>query len=154
MSGGCTHAIMTFVTVLTLSLVKWSDIAQRSIEICFQEWSKISFIEAIGKQATIMSFILNSLIVPVDLKDTMSNQEKDEWKLWGETLCYALDHDNEELELSFGQTISAQWKMRVVLKEVLVLPTREITVVIDVVETVSPANISTVVSSSKKKCSS
>lgn len=114
----------------------------------------MSFIEAIGKQATIMSFILNSLIVPVDFKDTMSNQEKDEGKLWGETLCYALDHDNQELELSFGQTISAQWKMRVVLKEVLVLPPREITVVIDVVETVSPANISTVVSSSKKKCSS
>lgn len=153
MSGGCTHAIMTFVP-LTLSLVKWSDIAQRSIETCFQEWSKISFIEAIGKQVTIMSFLLNSLIVPVEFKDTMSNQEKDEWKLWGDTLCYALDHDNQELELYFGQAVSAQWKMRVVLQEVLVLPPKEITVVIDVVESVSPSFMFTVASSSKKQCSS
>lgn len=101
-----------------------------------------------------MSFLLNSLIVPVEFKDTMSNQEKDEWKLWGDTLCYALDHDNQELELYFGQAVSAQWKMRVVLQEVLVLPPKEITVVIDVVESVSPSFMFTVASSSKKQCSS
>lgn len=97
-----------------------------------------------------MSFILNSLIVPVDFKDTMSNQEKDEWKLWGETLCYALDHDNQELELSFGETISAQWKLCMVLEEVLMLPPQEITVVIDVVENVSPSVSFIVISLSEK----
>ena len=104
-----------------------------SVEKQFRDWSAFSFVEAIGNQAAIRSFLLHNLIVSLD---GMSNEEKEEWKLWDEVLQHANKFDTQDLEMEFHQAIHPKWKMLKTLREVMKLPPSGIQAVIDVVDAV------------------